>query len=92
MSLAGCPISQSANYREQVFKLIPTLLILDGRDKNGDKIQDDNKDESDSFSSENEKVAFSEPDSNGEYVVQPNHDRSESREDSVENPSDEEGK
>jgi acidic leucine-rich nuclear phosphoprotein 32 family member A/C/D len=45
--VASCPLEEKENYRDEIFKLIPTLQWVDGKDKDGN-IKEENEDEDDS--------------------------------------------
>ena len=34
----GCPLSESANYRQQLFDLLPNLKIVDGKNRNLEEV------------------------------------------------------
>lgn len=38
MILDGCPLTEEENYREEIFRLIPSLKCIDGRDRKGNEV------------------------------------------------------
>lgn len=41
--LDGCPVTEEESYREEIFKLVPQLKYVDGRDVEGNYVSADNK-------------------------------------------------
>lgn len=48
----GCPLTESDDYREAVFNMLPNLKYLDGQDHDGNEKPDDDDDEDDEDSGE----------------------------------------
>ena len=51
LALIGSPLSKKENYAEQVFKALPQLEVLDGLNKKGEEVFDDES-ESEEFEDE----------------------------------------
>ncbi len=43
MALAKCPVAATASFREEIFKLLPSLFVLDGKDKDGKEAFEDDE-------------------------------------------------
>jgi len=41
LDFINCPIDQEPYYREQIFKILPNLEILDSKDKNGNIVEEE---------------------------------------------------
>lgn len=46
--LDGCPVTEEENYRDEIFKLLPRLKFVDGRDSQGNGIPADSHSDNDS--------------------------------------------
>lgn len=43
LEMINCPITKIHNYRDEVFKLIPNLAVLDGTFKDGEPYESESK-------------------------------------------------
>ena len=55
LSIEGCPITENENYRDEIFKLVPNLKIIDERDRDGKAISEDSNPDGDEISSDEEQ-------------------------------------
>jgi len=47
LELSGSPLSDKTTYRDDVFALLPGLLVLDGKNKSGEEVEEVGSDEDD---------------------------------------------
>ena len=69
LSLESCPLTKEENYRNEIFKLIPQLEVVDSKDKSGNTIEDVINDDEDIVIEEEDLEEFDEhgsSDSEGE--------------------------
>ncbi len=52
LDFIDCPISNEPDYRKKLFELFPNLDVLDGIDKDGNVIEDEEDDDSENIEEE----------------------------------------
>ncbi|GJQ10826.1 hypothetical protein GpartN1_g4967.t1 [Galdieria partita] len=62
LDLYGNPVTNSTDYREKVFAMIPSLEILDGADKEGNEIGSEEEDEEEEVFTENDVASVEDDD------------------------------
>lgn len=67
LSLDGCPITEEADYRDDIFKMLPSLKYIDGKDPDGNDLSVENNEEN----SEEENQSEEDLESQEEASVQP---------------------
>eukprot|EP00826_Nyctotherus_ovalis_P064923 TRINITY_DN9533_c0_g1_i14.p1 TRINITY_DN9533_c0_g1~~TRINITY_DN9533_c0_g1_i14.p1 ORF type:complete len:290 (+),score=83.40 TRINITY_DN9533_c0_g1_i14:268-1137(+) len=74
--LDGCPVTEEESYREEIFKLVPQLKYIDGRDSEGNYVSADSKssegEESEESDQENSSQSDDQEDSSAKVVDEGN--------------------
>lgn len=87
LDITDCPVSESANIHEEIFKLIPSLEAFNGKDQSGESVAfEDDSDDIDSYSLDD-----SDEDSEGDDEDDDEDDNSEDDEEEDDEDDDEEG-
>ena len=58
LDLFGCPITESDDYRQKVFNLLPQLELLDRADKDGKEVEVESEDQDDEEEDSEEEVGL----------------------------------
>ena len=86
LDLEECPVASGATYREDVYALLPGLMFLDRKDREGVEVEDDESDEED----DEEDVEEDEDDEDGFMEGDDDDDEEDEDDDDEEDDEDEE--
>jgi acidic leucine-rich nuclear phosphoprotein 32 family protein A/C/D len=77
LELANTPLSEKADYREKIFKLLPSLEALDDLDRNGNPVEYDDEEEGDDDEEDEEFIDEDEEDDGEEFDDEDDEDEEE---------------
>jgi hypothetical protein len=89
ISLADCPVTETADYREKLFAILPQVQIIDDMDREGNVIELDSEDDED-FSDDSEGIDDEDLAELGELVGSDLEDEDDDEDEDDEDEEDEE--